>query len=238
MLAYGQEVAPFRPDLVVLLIGTGAIRPALPIPERADYPLRSLIERTAVWDYLQRRVFMDAEAAVLAAAPELEGLAAIEHDPYGEASTAMWSRAKEHLATLHKAVRRDGGKLAVMFFPRLDELLGDAWYQVSRGDPSGQHWKRLLEAAPKALYIDLRRPLRRRIHPLVKRASEQGLIPKQMWGHRRTPEGEAIASDPDSPYLHTDPLHLTASGHRLLAAELVVGLERRAWIQRVESKVR
>ena len=229
--AYELEASRWKPDVVVLLAGTACVRPALPVKLGSHYPLRRTVERTAVWDFLRRRVLRDPTAEEQAALPELRGREHIVKDPYGEQAQPFWTEAGAHLGRLGSAVETDGAELLVVLVPRLMELTRADWRSSSSGvDRAAEHWQRMLEEAPSAGFLDLRMMFRLQLLPVMKQAAEQGVPLHRVWGKQAKADGLVSVDQATHPYLVGDSTHLSSWGHSILAADTFRKLGRAGWL--------
>lgn len=228
---YRFVAACWKPDIVVLVMGTGSIRPPLPVPVGSDYPLRRTIQRTATWDYLRREVWVDADQSGLQSEDEQRARRLVERLPLSAAVKPLWTAAGQQLGALVREVQEDGGRFCLVLVPRMSELYGPDWDGPEGAEQQlGQRWRRLLRPNDHALTIDTRRALRRSLLPLLEAAEAAGLGVAQVWGRRRVPRSKGLVDPGATPFLLKDPLHLAPKGHRIVAAEILIGLEKAGWV--------
>lgn len=123
----------WRPDVVVVCVGTVAITPPLPPLAPRRIPLAHLVARTALWDALDRRFFIarhgrEAREAWIragkleAAEAAQRGFRVARDTPFSPEAAPLWAAAGDDLARLAGRVAEDGGHLVVLVLPRRSEL--------------------------------------------------------------------------------------------------------------------
>ena len=76
--------------------------------------------------------------------------------------------------------------------------------------------------------------MRRSLRSLLQRVQRAGLEPHLVWGAQRSVEAEGVVLPEETPFQLADPLHLGERGHRIVAAEIIVGLTRASWLAEKE----
>lgn len=201
---YEASARRWRPDFVVVCVGTIAITPTLPPLVERTFPLNDWIVRTAIWDALDRRWLLARHGRAarehwirtgqLAAAEAAQNGFRLARDaPWSEEARPLWDAAQVELTRLVDAVATDGGRLIVLVLPRRTELEPGAAEQLT------QRWRALVPepriAAGTAELIDVADALRALAEPFLVSDTEH-LTPE---GHAAVAAalGRAIASHSD-----------------------------------------
>jgi lysophospholipase L1-like esterase len=146
---YTSHVRAWRPDVVVVCVGSASIRPVPPPFEQRDFPLRRSVIRTATWDFLDQYLLRSAhsfdaawERAGLRGAAEAarEGFRLARDEPFSAAAASLWIGAGETMRSLVSDVEASGGRAVVLVLPRDVELaaaseakLAERWRACVRG---------------------------------------------------------------------------------------------------------
>jgi lysophospholipase L1-like esterase len=198
---YELNARRWRPDFVVVCVGTIAITPMLPPLVERNFPLNDWIVRTALWDALDRRWLLARHGRAarehwirtgqLAEAEAAQrGFKLARDAPWSEEARPLWDAAAVELARLSDAVVVDGGRLIVLVLPRRTELQPGAAEQLA------ERWRALVPtqhvASGTVAVVDVAATLR------------------------------AL----DAPFLASDTEHLTPAGHAAVATALAPALAR------------
>lgn len=196
---YEATARRWRPDIVVVCVGTIAITPTLPPLVERSFPLNDWIVRTAIWDALDRRWLLARHGRAarehwirtgqLASAEAAQRGFRIARDaPWSDDARPLWDAAEVELTRLADAVAADGGRLVVLVLPRRTELAPGAAEQLT------ERWRALAPAhhfaAGTVELLDVADALR------------------------------AL----EAPFLVSDTEHLTPAGHAVVAAALARSL--------------
>ncbi len=146
---YTSHVRAWRPDVVVVCVGSASIRPVPPPFERRDFPLRRSVIRTATWDFLDQYLLRSAhsfdaawERAGLRGAAEAarEGFRLARDEPFSDDAASLWIGAGEAMRSLVNEVEANGGRVVLLVLPRDVELaaaseveLTERWRACARG---------------------------------------------------------------------------------------------------------
>lgn len=201
MLAVYEELArPMQPEAVVLDLADYSIRPMLGSREPADFPLSRWVRRTALFDFLRRKVVrLEGDEALIQSVVE---------DPAAEVHEPLWRAAFERLEGLRAELAGRGARLVFLHTPSAAAVL------ETRAQPS--RWHAWCAERPDVLELDCTGALRERMADLLAEFAERGVEPRlSSWRVARLEPAEFAARESACFFLD-DPLHLTALGHGIV----------------------
>jgi lysophospholipase L1-like esterase len=133
---YEVNVRPFRPDFLLVPALAHDVFPMRASEDDADYVFRDWVLRSATYDWLRKRV-MDKwipppGASALAELSTDADDELFKREPWNQRYTPWWREATERLDGVRRQVEADGGHLALLFLPTLEQLLNPAQPRVDR----------------------------------------------------------------------------------------------------------
>jgi hypothetical protein len=223
---YEDQIAPYRPDLLIVPVHPHDITPMKPSADDPDYEFRTLILRSATYEWLNRNVINrwvpppPASPAMLAEQRAVEAAdAAITYAPFSKDNQKYWRALEQRLDGVRQQVEADGGRLVLTSLPRLrsifePKLLGA---DTKCAPYARQH--------PGTLHIDplpdFRAPmeaLRQEILAKKLPATQTYDLSKEKWTDEQGVEhpGTELEHAEDSLFLLYDTGHYSEKGHALI----------------------
>lgn len=196
---YESVVRAWRPDVVIVCVGTIAITPPLPPLVARRFPLQSLVVRTALWDALDRKWLLAAHGRAAhehwvrtgqleAAEAAQRGFRIARDSPWSDEARPLWDAAGVDLGRLAALTAEDDARLLCLVLPRKGELAPDVAAELAT------RWATLAAA---------------RGTDTTGTATAVELVDVT---------GDLAAID--GPFLASDTEHLTPAGHACVAAAL------------------
>jgi lysophospholipase L1-like esterase len=232
---YEDAIAPYRPDLLIVPCHPHDITPMKPAQDDAEYDFRTLILRTAVFDWLNRNVInrwipppapRPAERAALLEAQAQDD--AITEKPFSRENQPYWTAMLTRLDGLRERVEADGGALMLVTLPR--------WRSIFQPELLGADSKLrpYVASRPSALHTDPLPAFRPPMDTLREEIVEKGL-PATMthdlgtltWtdAQGNAHPGTELEHAAETLFYLDDTGHYTAAGHALLAREVYAALK-------------
>ncbi len=217
---HADNVAPFRPDVVIVPLHTGDVAPMPASADEFDFKYRRAWFRTATRDLLNREVvgkWMPRPAPIVDPnAPEpINYQHLLKTNPRDKRAQRLWAQAGGRMDELHRRVDADGGRLALVILPILADLLAPEredpsayWgpWASRRSEPSTVPLVKAREEFSQGQELLLRK--------LIERFGVVERLPLSPTGMRTIPRD--VPGADDSLFLYQDVGHYSARGHRLL----------------------
>lgn len=228
---WDSQVAPWRPDLLVLGVNAWSARPM----RHAEVTRRGLFARWMsesalyhFWCKAVLRVPGPYEISTIGEpAPDGRFPDQVENsmiaDPLDPANEYLWQEMFAKVDRIRGEVESWGGHLVVLAVPRLHDLTegSDVWF--------GPRWESWCQACD-AIYVDLLEDFREHLRPLLEEVVAGPGI-EEVWNQqRKTPWPEAFPSARRNLFIQHDPEHLTERGHVRLTRQLVEALRAKGWL--------
>jgi len=236
---YEDVIDPFEPDVLVVPHHPHDVAPMPPAADDPDYDFRTLVLRTALYDWLNRHVIdrwippvrppRAAREARLAYVELEEGL---RRKPFAREYERQWRRYFERLEEIRRDVAADGGELALVALPRWLEMIND---RVVRSDARIRPWARSRRGAdpPGVVPVaDPREAFEAAMAELVaeierRRVDVAGTIDLRARLRRL---GVTLEHAGDNCFLMYDLGHYSVRGHALIGEELFDALDEAGWV--------
>ncbi len=223
---YEDQIRPYRPDLLIVPMHPHDITPMKPALDDPDYEFRSLILRSATYDWLNRNVINrwmpppppSAEALAGQRAAEAAD-ASITYSPFSKDNQHYWTEMTARLDAVRQMVEVDGGHLVIVSLPRWrsifePKLLGadTKWAPYARLHPGTLH----VDPMP-----DFRAPMLALMQEILAKklsASQTYDFSKLKWKDDQGVEHSGLELDhaDESLFLLYDNGHYSVAGHALL----------------------
>jgi len=225
---YEDQIRPYRPDLLIVPMHPHDITPMKPAQDDPDYEFRTLVLRSATYDWLNRHVINrwmpppppSAEALAAQRAAEAAD-AAITVSPFSKDNQRHWADMTLRLDGVREMVEADGGHLVIVSLPR--------WRSIFEPKLLGADtkWVPYTKAHPGTLHIDPLKDFRPPMEALAREiiakklpASQTFDFSKLIWKDPAGVEhpGTELDRAQDSLFLLYDNGHYSVAGHALLGA--------------------
>lgn len=216
------DVRAFRPDILIVAVNPHSARPMQTFPPANDFPLRSFVLKTAIYDYLRFGVFHDESflqfdrddlPQTKPAAPKQTGpRASMKQSPYDPRHDDLWTAMRDRCAELVSDCRALGTDVYVLCIPQVGDVLGEseAW--------CGDRWAAWIAEGLACRLLDPLPDFRTALAPITDRLAAEDSDPRSLWSRRADPDLVArFKGSPDNLYIYLDPHHLSPGGHLRLA---------------------
>jgi lysophospholipase L1-like esterase len=212
----------WKPDLVIICVNAWSARPMRFLEPLPGGPLAKWLRSTAIYNRLQRFPREEASRRTMTWAPgrigdgrsqsELEKQ--MRKTPLREAYTAYWGELLTRLQRLNDEVEEQGGHLILLSIPRLEAIAGDhsRW--------SSDRWDGYADEVG-ARHFNLLPSFQEGMAEILAEAEAHGGIRKFFGARAGDAAQRQLVKAPTSLYRFSDPEHLAARGHRLVAQELL-----------------
>jgi len=236
---YEDVIAPFAPDVLVVPHHPHDIAPMAPAADDPEYDLRTLVLRTALYDWLNRHVIdrwiapvpptREARTARLDYVALEEGL---RRKPFAREYEAQWRTYFERLEELRRAVQADGGRLALVALPRWLRLLND---RVVGSETRILPWARSRADADPPGVVPVADPFEAfaaATAALIAEIRERGIDVTDTIDlrGRLARLGVELEHAGDNVFLAYDLGHYSARGHALIGEVLLAALDEAGWV--------
>ncbi len=207
-------VAPTRPEIVVVTVAPYSIWPMQVRADSAFVPLRRWILRTAIFECFDklRREIRDEPVVVV----RRDAHGAYGSDPFAAEHAALWDAALERLERMRAAASTWNGRIVLVSIPLLESII------EPRPSSRFEEWAR---ARPGVVWIDPNPALAVAMEPLLSEMRERRLSDDDVWPQHRmaAPDTRIVNTESAVFFLH-DRYHMTARGHRVVAAAVDAAL--------------
>jgi lysophospholipase L1-like esterase len=206
-------VRPYRPDVLIVPLCCYDIRPMRPSFERSHYPLRRMIESSALFDLYKTTLGGGWHAQDAASVKVVE--VAVEVDPFAAELRELQTQLERRLAEVHDQARADGTRMIVVALPVLDDFFDAERPWI------GATWKTWCESRGVD-FVDPLPRFRGAMQPLLDTLEERGITRGEVFAHDWTSvDGVQLPGAADTCFWFLDPDHYTRRGHRMIAESLV-----------------
>ena len=216
-----DELRAWKPAVVIISLGTYAIRPMRERTDPVRFPLRTWIQRSALYDLadrLRRRGDRERDPAALLAAER-----ALRDDPHAAENEVLWLQAATRLEGLRALFEPAACRLVVLSMPMLEDVVEQRAADATPAPPSAvERWAR---AHPDVTWIEPRSAMRHAMQRLLAEIAERRLATEQVW-RRNAQAPVPLTQASESVFFLDDPWHLTARGHLVVAHTVDEALER------------
>lgn len=236
---YEDKIRPYRPDLLVVPFHPHDIMVMKPSQDDPDYDLRTLVLRTATFDFLNRTLINrwlppppGQDRKSLKEWFDLDLF--ITEQPFHRDNKPYRDAAVARMDGLLSLVESDGGHLAIVSLPRWRKLF-QPQLMGAESMWSGFAWER----RPRVVHVHPQPRFEEAMAGLVQEITEKGL---QAWtthdlrelsytdGDGRVRSGVELERAAESLFLLDDTGHYTSAGHAVVADAILAELAATDWL--------